>query len=121
MKLVNLTPHPVVIYANGVDQPPTRTIESTGSLRLAESAHCDGEIDGVGVYTVRLGAADMPEPQPGVLHIVSMPVAQAYAAWVRDDIVYPYGQVRRADDGTLATGPDARGQIVGCTSLARIV
>lgn len=106
---VNLTPHRVVVYSGNTviaDIPTSGTI-----ARLAERVEVEGR--GLNTWTtVRLDDAEgLPAPENGVVYVVSMPLAMGLlASGPRDDVVYPYGQVR-----------DEAGRIVGCRGFARIV
>lgn len=116
MKLINLTPHEITIRVsgNGVNhgQDLDVTIPSSGVARLEESSEqdLDGAIDvdgwpDGGLFTVqRREFGDiavrypnsplpanyaMPDPQEGVLYVVSMPVAQRAAEMGRTDVYAP--------------------------------
>lgn len=85
--IINLTPHPVtLVTANGdevVIQPePT-------PVRLPAETKPAGEINNIPVVEERLGNADavLPAPQPGVVYVVSRPVAER--ASHRADLVVP--------------------------------
>ena len=110
MKLVNLTPHPVNLIISGKEIviPPAGTvarvrevIQDVGTLVLEDGTEVPlrrkmlaSEIEG------------LPEPQPGVIYIVSFLAAQA--AWLqgRTDVVAVGDPVR-----------DEQGRIIGVTSL----
>lgn len=110
MKLINLTPHPVRIYVGDtvvVDQRPDGPM-----ARCAETRQDAGTVTVNGheipVSVVGFGEVEnLPDPQPGVLYVVSRATAEAVPD--RDDVVYPDGQVRDAD-----------GRIIGCRGLARV-
>lgn len=108
--LVNLTPHPVVVYGGG---EPILTVEPSGRVaRLAETATPAVPVAGCPGTVVELGEpTGLPDQMDGATYIVSMPLLMGLlAAGVdRPDCVYPYGQVRDAD-----------GRIVGCRTLARL-
>jgi hypothetical protein len=110
MKLVNLTPHPVVIVAA---DGATITIPPSGTV-----ARCTVTRSVVGTVTVEtvtvpvtatvLGQVEhIPEPEPETLFIVSRVVAEA--ARDRDDLVVPDDVVR-----------DDQGRVIGCRALARV-
>lgn len=110
MRYVNLTPHAVTII-NG-DGDIVLTVQTSGTIaRLPEHITPAGDLDGVQVMDVILDVTDIPEPQDGVIYIGSMPLLMGLAAVGihRQDLVYPYGQIR-----------DAAGRIIGCRSFARI-
>ena len=115
MKLVNLTPHPVMIRpASG----PDITIPPSGSIARVASTAAQTEslvIDGIEIPTI--GAPvwgpieGLPDPEPGVAYIVSILVLGRVTG--RPDVLAP------------ATGPkdgavrDAEGRILGVTKLVR--
>lgn len=105
VKLVNLTPHPVVVVgANGVvlTVPPSGTV-----LRLPEITVPAGKIQGVPVVRKTLDpAAELPPREEGTFYIVSLPVAQAAR---REDFLVPDDLVR-----------DQEGRILGCRRFAVI-
>jgi hypothetical protein len=110
---VNLTPHDVTIFDGDI---AVLTIPATGQVaRVSELVHwltsgpLGGGVDGL---TVVLGAIEnLPEPEDGVIYIVSMPTMMGLraAGSARTDVRYPYEQVR-----------DSRGRIIGCRSLATL-
>jgi hypothetical protein len=107
VRVVNLTPHPVTIYAGDAviaSWPP-----SGAFARLVEvSSERPPLITDAGVVPV-LGlayaaeVADLPEPAPGTVYLVSRVLAAAVA---RDDLFAPVGEVR-----------DQVGRILGCRNL----
>jgi hypothetical protein len=105
MTYINLTPHPVVIMPECGGYPDTVGVSGT-IARIVETTAADG------VTVVELGeVVGLPDPDPDVICIVSMPLAMALAAKGIDrrDVVYPYGQVR-----------DGQGRILGYRTLARL-
>lgn len=94
----NLTPHKIVL--------PDLTIEPSNQVaRCAEVSAPAGTIDGIELITRSYGAvAGLPEPQPGVMYIVSALVRLACPG--RHDLASPGDVVR-----------DAAGQIIGCKNL----
>jgi hypothetical protein len=103
-KLVNLTPHPINIYADGkvITIPPSgavarvqEVIEDAGSL----------EVDGarIPLRTKRLGdqVENLPPPQEGIIYIASLLAAQAAWAAGRSDVVAP-GDPERDSEGRIA-------------------
>jgi len=111
MHFINLTPHQVDIYA-GTNK--IRAVPASGTVaRLTETEivteHPETEIE---ITTVSIGyVVGLPATQPHTMLIVSMPLAMGLRAsgQVRDDVVYPYGQVR-----------DPEGRIIGCRGFAKI-
>jgi len=76
-KLINLTPHEVVLYASDgctvIDKIP-----SSGNARVAMSEELIGELNGIPVVrSVSGGVEGMPDPQAGVVYIVSFITLQA--------------------------------------------
>lgn len=111
MKLVNLTPHPVTIYSGEqivIQQQPDGPVARCVETRtIAAPVTLNGHT--IPVSVVGFGQVDgLPDPQPGVLYVVSRAVAETVPH--RDDVVYPYGQVR-----------DENGRIISCRGLARRV
>jgi hypothetical protein len=111
LTLINLTTHPVIVYAG--DRSVASWPPSGGFARLEEVldgkgslATDQGEVPGVRIrYSERV--ADLPEPRAGTAYIVSRVLAAAVA---RDDLYFPYDEVRDAD-----------GRIVGCRALGQFV
>lgn len=101
MKIINLTPHPVVVVGANNNEvvltvPPSGTV-----LRLPEVIAPAGEIQGVPIVRKVLDpAAQLPPREEGTFYIVSLPVAQAAR---RDDFLVPDDLVR-----------DEKGQVIGC-------
>lgn len=110
MNLVNLTPHPVIVYdANG--DTLLLTIPSSGEARCAQVRELVGtcEYNGVEVplYSTSFGqVSGVPDPQYDTLYIVSALTAQALLGQ-RDDLVIPDNMVR-----------NSTGQVVGCRGFA---
>lgn len=110
MRMINLTPHSVVIYAGeeavitqGPDGPMARCVESREDAGTIE-------VDGhqVPVSEVDFGEVqDLPEPQEGTVYVVSRATAEARPN--RRDLYYPDIQVR-----------DDAGRIIGCRGLAQV-
>lgn len=109
-RIVNLTPHPLVVYAgDGVQL----TVPQSGQVcRLSEvrSPSTNMIVEGTTVPMVELRYAaepvDLPSPEAGVLCLVSRVAAAAFTD--RDDVVFPLDEVR-----------DESGRIVGCRGLGR--
>jgi hypothetical protein len=116
--IVNLTPHPVRIYAadrpDGIDdlEPALRLViepEDTPA-RLAMQPCSSENREGVEVELVEYGhAVGIPPAREGVSCVVSLPVALALAK-TRDDLLVPYREVRNAS-----------GTVIGCRQLAQPV
>lgn len=120
MKLVNLTPHPIHVYAQGQDEI-ILTLPSEGVARCTQHDEQIGwvqhEVDDsqyaecvvVPLYRTTYGdVTGLPDPQPGVYYIVSALVAQAVRGR-RTDVLVPSQPVR-----------NSLGQIVGCRGFAQI-
>ncbi len=112
MIVVNLTAHPVTVFgANGdilARWPPGQDVARRVEV-LSDPAYLDS--DQGPVPTVNLSYAPrvegLPEPQAGVVYIVSRVTA---AAVERDDLFFPADEVR-----------DEQGRIAGCRVLGRFV
>lgn len=110
--LVNLTPHPVVVYA----QDRNEVILELPSVGQARCQQVDRQIGTVvhgsleiPLYQSVYGeVSGLPEPKPGVIYIVSALAAQAVRGQ-RDDVVVPSQPVRDAD-----------GRVIGCRAFARL-
>ena len=105
MTLLNLTPHPVVLH---LPDGATRELPpSSVPSRIAEVVEPEGGDGDIPLVRVRYAdSSGLPDPRPGVLLIVSTPVALACPD--RRDLVTPHDFVR-----------DASGRILGCRALAR--
>ena len=93
MRIVNLTMHPVtLVTANGdeVVIPPEEN-----PARIPTTTTPAGEVNGIPLVEETLGNADdvLPAPQPGVVYVVSRPVAERAN---RPDLLVPT-QVERID------------------------
>jgi len=110
MKLRNLTPHSINITHGSAQltlPPGTQPLP-----RIRETATPAGTIhhDSIDIPLVNVHAtttANLPPPQPDTLLIVPRIIADSHPE--RIDLVVPYDTIR-----------NPQGQIVGCTSLARI-
>lgn len=101
MKIVNLTPHAIVLCG--------QQIESAGLARCETSSVKIGEVNGVAVNRRTFGEVyGLPAPQADTVYIVSAIVAQAVKG-LRDDCLVVDETIR-----------DEAGKIVGCKSLAKI-
>src|SRR5690606_9231080 len=75
VQIINLTPHPVTLVTTGGDEvvvPP-----EAAPVRIPATTTPAGEINGIPLVTEQLGDANsvLPAPQPGVVYVVSRPVA----------------------------------------------
>ena len=101
MKIVNLTPHPIVI----TDGP---TFQPSGTVaRVSVQQVDDGNINGVPVKKQTFGdIVDLPAPQKDTIFIVSALVLNAAKAQGRTDVVAPdTANAVRNDDGHIVSVP----------------
>ena len=93
MRIVNLTMHPVTLVTANGDEVVIQPEENPA--RIPTTTNPDGEINGIPVVREALGDADsvLPAPQPGVVYVVSRPVAERAN---RPDLLVPT-QVERVD------------------------
>lgn len=121
MKIVNCTPHEIVLRSTVGCRghefvfPPSGTVARVATVQEHDSDVClsDGDDDfkGISIYLTKLGEVEgLPDPERGVLYITSSIVAQAAAAAGRTDVCSP-------DTGPTALRVD--GQIVAVTRLQR--
>lgn len=110
-RLVNLTPHDLVVFAG--DREILRIPTSQDVLRLEElqTAVSPTLIQGhlVEIVTIEYGAPDtsLPASEPAVFYVVSRIAANALRA--RRDVLFPLDDVR-----------DERGAIIGCRRFAQL-
>lgn len=106
MTIKNLTPHPITLITSTGE---IRVIAPTvPAVRCAEVVTPAGRVDGITVIRKDLGELiGLPEPELGILFVVSL--AAATAAW----------KVGRRDVLTIGeTTRDESGRITGAKSLA---
>lgn len=108
MEFINLTPHDVVLVDLNTKEVK-RTFKASGELaRVTTSTEIVDNIDGIDITVTKFSEVyGLPEPQDGLIYIVSLAVAQRVTG--RSDVLVPNGSVR-----------DEQGRIIGCTSLARV-
>ena len=112
MELINKTPHPVTLVLEDgakITLAPVLPTPRVSSSSIVTATYTITDSDGVEHTIVREApvfgeVVDLPEPQEGVLYIVSMLVAAR--ANGRTDLVSPGRQIRN----------DA-GQVIGCAGL----
>jgi len=111
MKIVNLTPHDIVVFA--ADGTELRRYPATGVFaRAAARTEIIGELDGVPVARQQFGeVSDLPDPEPGTVYLVSLVVGQALKGQ-RDDLYGP----DTSPDGAVR---DAEGRIAGTRRLVK--
>jgi hypothetical protein len=104
IKFINLTPHPVNIV-NPETEEITHTFQSEGSVRVGtEMKDTDNPLIKTVNYTELNG---LPQPQDGVVYILSTIAYDAAKAQGRTDICFPTGRMFR----------DKKGQIKGVECL----
>ena len=111
-KIINLTPHQIVLMPEGPDGP-TVTIPPSGQVARCEVNRVQVNtivVDGISVPVnqTQFGRVDgLPDPQPDTIYVVSALVAQAMP-W-RDDVFIVDDTVR-----------DEQGRIIGARALAHV-
>lgn len=100
-KIINLTPHPIVLNGGRVIQP------SGTVARVSATYVPDGSIDGIPVSKQAFGnIVDLPMQQPDTFYIVSAVVLAAAKAAGRTDVVAPdTGNAVRNDAGHIVSVP----------------
>jgi len=87
MKLVNLTPHDVVVRLENSEE---KVYPSEGNARVSTRSEVVGMVDGIDIVAQSYGDIDgLPAPQDGVLYIVSLVVRMAAQQQGRDDVISP--------------------------------
>ncbi|BBW98988.1 hypothetical protein [Geobacillus subterraneus] len=108
MKLVNLTPHTVNVV--GAEDKAVLSVSPSGNVaRVTTKQVVIGSVAGVDVVRTEFGAVEgLPEPQDGVVYVVSTLVLQALKAngVARSDVVSP-------DTSPASVVRNADGQVVG--------
>jgi len=101
--VVNLTPHAITFVDSNGDI--ALTVEPSGTIaRVTTETIVTGICVGIPVTETKFGEVEnLPEPQEGVVYIVSSLVAQRCKG--RDDVFIPNESVR-----------DENGRIIGCKS-----
>lgn len=108
-KLINLTPHPIVLM--DANDQVVETIASTGIARAKQENTSIGSVNGFPLSEVRFGEPEgMPEPKEGVMYVVSQITANALKAQGRTDDILIVDQAVRDD----------KGRIVGCRGFAKV-
>lgn len=98
MKLVNLTPHPITIVEG--EQSIAYSVAGPAP-RLAVVREPLGQVGGISVVRSTMGdPTGLPEPQGGVILIVSALVAEHPSVASRTDLSYP-GEAIRDTDGKI--------------------
>lgn len=101
MKIVNLTPHEIVITDGPTFQPSGKV------ARVSVQQVDDGDINGVPVKKQTFGdIVDLPDPADGTVYIVSALVLSAAKAAGRTDCVAPdTANAVRDDHGHIVSVP----------------
>lgn len=120
MKLVNLTPHKITIippvgWVQYGNDDSDIVVEPSGMVaRCAETRQVVSVVAqpqggwSIPVFRVEYGeVSGLPEPEDGVVYIVSMRLAQAVPH--RQDVFFPGEAVR-----------DTAGNIIGCIGLSKL-
>lgn len=106
MRLVNLTPHPVVIVGLSGERIEIAPEPEPARLEEFEEERPSILVDGAPVRAVAKWMGELeglPEPQPGTLYIVSMLAAQRAWEMGRHDVVAPTGFIRENGVPVAAT------------------
>lgn len=108
-KIINLTSASISIAFHTEFGAELKTIPASGQVaKVSTKEEFVGYIDGVPVTKTVFGEIEgLPEPEEGVMYLISSMVAQYCQG--RDDILVPNGPVY-----------DGSGNIVGCGSLGKI-
>jgi hypothetical protein len=112
-KLVNLTPHPLIIERTDNASDPgamshREEIPSSGIARCETTETEIGTFADMPVVVTSFGAVvGLPEPAEGTAYVVSSITAQACRG--RQDVFVPARPIR-----------DAQGRIIACAALGRI-
>ncbi len=131
MQIINLTPHTVVVAA---DFNSSRVeFPSEGVARVSTSSVATGVVNGIEVVTTTYGEVEgLPEPQEGVVYLVSMVVGQVPAIKLRPDVLcpdtspaacvrYPNGYIvgGTMEGGVKVGGKDMSGMIYAVTRFTK--
>lgn len=110
MKLINLTPHDVVIR---LEEGREKIYPSEGNARVSTFSEVVGNVDGIEVVKQSYGEIEgLPKPKEGVLYIVSLVVRMAAQAQGRDDVISP-------DTSPQGAIRDGEGRIVAVRRFVR--
>ena len=112
MELINKTPHPVVLVLEDgakITLEPVMPTPRVSSSSVVTATYTITDGNGIEHEIVREApvfgeVVDLPEPQEGVLYVVSMLVAARAVG--RNDLVSPGRQLR-----------NEAGQVIGCAGL----
>lgn len=102
-KIINLTPHQIIIFNERMQV--IKIIESEGAARVSEQRKMSSEIDGIPLIYKTFGEVEgLPEAKEDVYYIVSNLVRTALPD--RKDLLVPCNNIK-----------DAKGNIIGCKAL----
>jgi len=97
MKIVNCTPHDVVLR----DAKTNENIESFASVGIIPRVSQENNFDGI-FGAVEYGELEnMPEPKADTMYIVSTIAFDAAKASGRNDVCFPTGKMFRDKDGRI--------------------
>ena len=131
MKIVNLTPHTVVVAA---DFNSSRVeFPSEGIARVTTSATKIDTVNGIEIVATTYGEVEgLPEPETGVVYLVSMVVGNVPAIKLRPDVLcpdtspqaavrYPNGYIvgGTMENGVKVGGKDMSGLIYAVTRFTK--
>ncbi len=113
MRLVNLTPHEVVVEVDGIrisfpSEGNARVVVRQSPYKTVCVDECDGRtVANIPLYLNLYGSVEgLPDPQPGTLYIVSLMVINALKADTPDGIIR--GDVISPDSGPTAIRQDGK-------------
>lgn len=117
MKILNYTPHELVMYSD--DFEVLETIKSSGFARANQENELIGEINKYPISKIKYGSVEnFPDPQANTVFVVSQITATALKEQGRtDDILIVDKAVRLDNDGKLNIKV---GKIVGCMGFAQV-
>lgn len=105
IKIINMTPHPIVILDEKNELK--RTFQTEGLIRLKSEVKRVEEIEGVPISSTLFGEPEgLPDYEVGTFFIVSQLIKSALPG--RKDLLVPAEVVR-----------DENGNIIGCRSLGK--
>lgn len=111
MKIVNLTPHDVVVR---LESGKELFFPATGeTARVKTVSKESGAVAGVPVVTQSYGEIEgLPEPQKGTLYLVSLVARQAAQEQGREDVISP-------DTSPTGAIRDEKGRIIAVRQFVR--
>ena len=121
MQIINLTPHTVVVAA---DFNSSRVeFPSEGIARVSSTATKVDTVNGIDIVATTYGEVEgLPEPQEGVVFLVSMLVGQVPAVKARPDVLCPDtspAAAVRYPNGYIVGGKDMSGLIYAVTRFTK--